>query len=78
MNEEEQLTIKVGNIGAGHSFPSGAAHDRRVWVEAICHQNNEEVWSHGVVPVDVPLADAPTETPFSFLITPQTVTVMKP
>ena len=66
MNEEEQLTIKVGNIGAGHSFPSGAAHDRRVWVEAIAYQNNAEVWSHGVVPVDVPLADAPTETPFSF------------
>lgn len=66
MSEEEQLTIKVGNIGAGHSFPSGAAHDRRVWVEAIAFKAGEEVWSHGVLPVDVPLAQAPDEEPFSF------------
>ena len=25
--------VTVENIGAGHSFPSGAAHDRRVWLE---------------------------------------------
>jgi hypothetical protein len=66
MDEQEQLTIKVGNIGAGHSFPSGAAHDRRVWVEAKAFKDGEEVWSYGILPQDVPLAEPTTETSFTF------------
>jgi hypothetical protein len=27
------ITVTLDNVGAGHRFPSGATHDRRVWVE---------------------------------------------
>lgn len=30
-----RIDVKLENIGAGHSFPSGAAQDRRVWVEVV-------------------------------------------
>lgn len=66
MAEDQKLTVKIGNLGVGHSFPSGAAHDRRVWLEARAFSNGEEVWSHGVLPEDVPLADATTDNLFSF------------
>lgn len=66
MEENENLSIRLGNIGAGHGFPSGAAHDRRVWLEVQAFSQGEEVWSHGVMPEDVPLAESTTENHFSF------------
>ena len=30
-----RIRVELENIGAGHSFPSGAALDRRVWVEVV-------------------------------------------
>jgi cytochrome c554/c'-like protein len=30
-----RLVYQIDNIGPGHSFPSGAAQDRRVWVEIV-------------------------------------------
>lgn len=66
MEENELLTLRVGNIAAGHSFPSGAAHDRRVWAELRAYEGEDEVWTHGIVPEDVPLAAASSNELFAF------------
>ena len=67
MEENELLTLRVGNIAAGHSFPSGAAHDRRARAELRAYEGENEVWTHGIVPEDVPLAAASSVSclPFS-------------
>ena len=36
------------NVGSGHGFPSGAAHNRRVWVEIEAYRDGELVYSNGV------------------------------
>jgi hypothetical protein len=48
-----EITLRLDNVGAGHSFPSGAAHDRRVWAEVIAYNAaNQVVFQTGVVPAD--------------------------
>lgn len=45
------LSVRVDSLGVGHSFPSGAAQDRRVWVEVIAYDaNNNVIYQRGVVP----------------------------
>jgi Cytochrome c554 and c-prime len=46
-----QATIQVvlDNVGAAHSWPSGATQDRRAWVEVIAYANNQVVYESGVV-----------------------------
>ncbi len=39
----------------GHSFPSGAAHHRRAWVELVAWRDGQEVYRSGVVPDDEPV-----------------------
>lgn len=39
----------LDNVGAGHKWPSGAAQDRRAWVEIIAYSGDEEVYRSGVV-----------------------------
>jgi len=43
------VTVTLDNAFVGHDFPSGAAHDRRVWVELIADTGGTEVYSSGVV-----------------------------
>jgi len=46
-----QLTVRMDTRGTGHTFPSGAAHDRRAWLEVIAYDaSNTVVFSSGVVP----------------------------
>lgn len=66
VDENETVSVRMGNIGAGHSFPSGAAHDRRLWVEIQAFRNGEEVWSYGIVPEGVPLASIASTDLLSF------------
>jgi hypothetical protein len=48
-----QISVRVDNLGAGHMWPSGAAHDRRAWVEVIAYDASDKViFSSGVVPDD--------------------------
>lgn len=35
---------------SGHSFPSGAVSDRRVWVEVVAYRGGEVIFDSGVVP----------------------------
>ncbi|MBX3192703.1 MAG: hypothetical protein KF819_37310 [Labilithrix sp.] len=41
--------VTLDNAFAGHSFPSGAAQDRRAWVELIAYRGDAVVFSSGVV-----------------------------
>ena len=52
------VIVALDNIAAGHDFPSGAAHDRRAWVELIARDAaGVVVWSSGVVADGQPLRD---------------------
>lgn len=41
--------VTLDNAFAGHGFPSGAAQDRRVWVELIAIKNGATIFSSGTV-----------------------------
>ena len=49
--EGGRLDLRLDNVGAGHSFPSGAAHDRRAWAEVHVYDDaGKELFATGVVP----------------------------
>jgi hypothetical protein len=43
------IRVILDNIGAGHGFPSGAAQDRRVWVEIVAEADSSVVYASGMV-----------------------------
>lgn len=48
-----EITLRLDNVGAGHRFPSGAAHDRRAWAEVIAYNAaGEQLFASGVVAAD--------------------------
>jgi hypothetical protein len=52
-----RLTVRVDSFGTGHMWPSGAAQDRRAWLEVIARDaDGNAVLTSGVVPdgVDPP------------------------
>jgi hypothetical protein len=47
------LTVRIDTRGTGHMWPSGAAHDRRAWLEVVAFDASDRVvFSTGVVPED--------------------------
>ena len=42
--------VTLDNAFAGHNFPSGAAQDRRAWLELIAYRSGMQVFASGVVP----------------------------
>lgn len=42
-----ELHYELDNVAAGHSWPSGAAQDRRAWVEVVATFNGNVVFSSG-------------------------------
>ena len=53
---EIRVLASLENIAAGHSFPSGAAQDRRVWVEIIAYDADGQIVAQsGVVEEGQPL-----------------------
>jgi hypothetical protein len=48
-SQGDTVEITLDNAFVGHNFPSGAAHDRRVWVELIGYQGQNIVYKSGVV-----------------------------
>lgn len=48
--------VTLDNAFAGHKFPSGAAQDRRAWVELIAYRGGTQVFASGVVPDKKPAA----------------------
>jgi hypothetical protein len=46
-----QLTVRMDTVTVGHNYPSGAAQDRRVWLEVKAYDaSNNIVFQSGVVP----------------------------
>jgi hypothetical protein len=42
--------VTLDNAFAGHKFPSGAAQDRRAWLELVAYRAGAQVFATGVVP----------------------------
>ena len=54
--DSTRVIVTVENLAAGHSWPSGAAADRRAWVELVAYDEADQViFSSGVVDEDQPL-----------------------
>jgi Cytochrome c554 and c-prime len=46
-----EITVRIDTFNVGHMFPSGAAQDRRAWIETIAYDaSNNVLFSSGVVP----------------------------
>lgn len=46
-----RITVRIDSIGTGHAWPSGAALDRRTWLEVIAYDaSNNILFQTGVVP----------------------------
>ncbi len=54
-----KLIPLVENLSAGHDLPSGAAQDRRIWVELHAYRQGVEIFASGVVPDGVPATSVP-------------------
>lgn len=54
-----QLVVGLENVSAGHSFPSGASQDRRVWAHLQATDAQGVIWERGLVPDGVPAVDVP-------------------
>lgn len=44
------VRVIVDNVAAGHSWPSGAAQDRRAWAEVVASQAGQVIYESGLVP----------------------------
>ncbi len=63
-----EIEYRLDNIGAGHSMPSGAAHDRRLWAEVIAYSGEDVVFQSGVVPEGTPVVSTLETDPNLFLM----------
>jgi hypothetical protein len=53
-----RVDYRLDNVGTGHMFPTGATADRRAWAEIVAYDDNDQiVYSSGVVPMDEPYTD---------------------
>lgn len=60
--------VTLDNAGAGHSFPSGAAHDRRAWVELSAYNGTALMFQSGAVTEGQAVVDAQAADPNFWLI----------
>ena len=57
LEDDTLVTVTLENLAAGHSFPSGATHDRRVWMEVIAYDEADKiVYQSGVLEDGKPLS----------------------
>jgi hypothetical protein len=63
-----KIEVTLDNIGAGHMLPSGAAAERRMWVELRAAQGDAVVLETGVVPADTAVAAAAKTDPLLWQI----------
>ena len=52
------LLVVLDNVGAGHRWPSGAAQDRRAWVEVKAYSGDDVIYESGVVGDGQPISAA--------------------
>jgi hypothetical protein len=53
--QDTVIELTLENVAAGHMWPSGAAHNRRAWVEVVATRDAEVLWSTGVYADDEPI-----------------------
>ncbi len=49
IGESTTLRVYLDNVAAGHKWPSGAAQDRRAWVEVNAYLNDAPIYQSGVI-----------------------------
>jgi hypothetical protein len=57
LGDDLRISATLDNVGAGHSFPSGATPDRRLWIEVVAYSGADVIYQSGVVPVGGKLHD---------------------
>jgi hypothetical protein len=73
VNPSGRISGELDNIGPGHNMPSGAAQDRRVWIEVVSYDALGNVlFSSGVVPDGSPVVEMEAEDPDLVLLRDQT------
>jgi hypothetical protein len=50
LGDDQRIEVTLDNVGAGHSFPSGAVPDRRLWVALTAWAGDRMLYQSGVVP----------------------------
>ena len=51
VTSDGRITVRIATLTVGHAWPSGAAHDRRSWLELVAYDaSSSVVFSSGVVP----------------------------
>jgi hypothetical protein len=45
-----KIDVTLDNVGAGHSVPSGATPDRRLWIEVVAYSGDQVIYRTGTVP----------------------------
>lgn len=49
------IDVTLENVAAGHGWPSGAAQDRRVWIEVVAYRVRDRIFESGVVQDNLPV-----------------------
>lgn len=52
-----EITVALENVAAGHGFPSGAAKNRRVWIELVAEADGTELLRSGTFANDEPVRE---------------------
>ncbi|BBL76882.1 multiheme c-type cytochrome [Methylomagnum ishizawai] len=61
-----ELRVTLENLAAGHAFPSGAAQDRRLWVEVSARRGGKQVFASGLEGPEPPAQGAGDPRPWVF------------
>ncbi|MBC8132337.1 MAG: hypothetical protein H7X95_05095 [Deltaproteobacteria bacterium] len=51
LTDDLKIEVSLDNVAAGHSVPSGATPDRRLWAEVVAYSGDRIAYQSGVVPV---------------------------
>jgi hypothetical protein len=55
LTQQGGVRVLLDNVAAGHSWPSGAAQDRRAWVEVVASKGGKPFYRSGTVPAGTPV-----------------------
>jgi hypothetical protein len=58
------IRVVLDTPNLGHNFPSGAAQDRRFWVEVVAYQGAQVVYQSGTIPFGTAAFDAGADPDF--------------
>ena len=61
VNSRAGVRVFLDGAGPGHNWPSGAAQDRRAWVEVVAEKNGQPFYSSGSIPAGTPVGTDPTD-----------------